>query len=122
MKKVDKLGADTNSWGAPQIGISKRFKYEKELEQIKAMGYDDEEAIKSALNITSGQVKQSLSRIQMNRNINTEMTALTKYSEQIKIIKKMGIEDEVLMIEFLQETNGDINATTVKLLATLNNP
>jgi hypothetical protein len=58
----------------------------------------------------------------MNRNINTEMTALTKYSEQIKIIKKMGIEDEVLMIEFLQETNGDINATTVKLLATLNNP
>jgi hypothetical protein len=54
MKKVDKLGADTNSWGAPQIGISKRFKYEKELEQIKAMGYDDEEAIKSALNITSG--------------------------------------------------------------------
>jgi len=50
------------------------------------------------------------------------MSALKKYEEQIKIIKKMGIEDEVLMIEFLQETNGNLNATTVKLLATLNNP
>ena len=58
----------------------------------------------------------------MNSNIDHEMSALKKYEEQIKIIKKMGIEDEVLMIEFLQETNGNLNATTVKLLATLNNP
>jgi len=34
----------------------------------------------------------------------------------------MGIEDEVMMIEFLEETKGDLNATTVKLLASLNNP
>jgi|TARA_B110001450_G_scaffold75143_1_gene71607 hypothetical protein len=86
------------------------------------MGYDDEEAIKNALNITSGQMKQAVVRIQMNSNIDHEMSALKKYEEQIKIIKKMGIEDEVLMIEFLQETNGNLNATTVKLLATLNNP
>ena len=86
------------------------------------MGYDDEEAIKNALNITSGQVKQAMVRIQMNSNINHEQPALKKYEEQIKIIKKMGIEDEVLMIEYLEETNGDLHATTVKLLATLNNP
>ena len=58
----------------------------------------------------------------MNSNINHEMSALKKYEEQIKIIKKMGFEDEILIIEYLEETNGNLNATTVKLVATLNNP
>ena len=50
------------------------------------------------------------------------MSALKKYEEQIRIIKKMGFEDEILMIEYLEETNGNLNATTIKLVATLNNP
>jgi len=51
------------------------------------MGYNDDEAIKNALNITSGQIKQAVVRIKMNSNINHEMSALKKYESQIKIIK-----------------------------------
>ena len=36
--------------------------------------------------------------------------------------KQQEREDEILMIEYLEETNGNLNATTVKLVATLNNP
>ena len=43
------------------------------------MGYDDEEAIKNALNVTSGNIKLSSYRLQMHSNIDKEMPPLLKW-------------------------------------------
>jgi hypothetical protein len=63
LNAIEKVGQYTNSWGAPMVSKAKKFKYKKELEQIKEMGFTEVKKIELALDQAEGDVQTAIDKL-----------------------------------------------------------